>query len=60
MQRKQHQRFNTLTAGMQLWNEHASLPIGYCYVSGGSGFTAPDSNLGGKNNSDKIRPWIER
>ena len=55
MQVKKRKRFSTLAAGTQLWNKHASLPIRYCYVAPGSGFT-PIS----ESNSDKIRPWMER
>ncbi len=48
MQQLQHKQFT-------MWNEQSSLPIRYCYVPAGSGFTAID-----KMNSDKIRPWFER
>jgi hypothetical protein len=60
MQISQQQRFSMLHTLLQLWNEQVSLSIRYCYVPAASGFAAPDSNLGGKNNSDKIRPWFER
>ena len=60
MQKRQQQRFSTLAALLHTWNEQSSLPIEYCYVPAGIEFAAPDSNLGGKNNSDKIRPWFER
>jgi hypothetical protein len=56
MQKQQHQQFSTLVAAMKLWNEHASLPIRYCYVPVGSGFTAIES----VSNDDKKRPWFER
>lgn len=55
MQQLQHKQFTTLPAGRQVWNEQSSLPIRYCYVPLGSGFTAI-----GKMNSDRKRPWIER
>jgi hypothetical protein len=60
MQKRQQQRFSILHTLMQLWNEHASLPIGYCYVPATTGF-APDSYRDGNmSNDDKRRPWFER
>jgi hypothetical protein len=56
MQKRQQQRFGILHTLKQLWNEQVSLPIGYCYVPVGTGFTA----IKNMSNDDKIRPWFER
>jgi len=56
MQIRQQQRFSILHTLMQLWNEHTSLPIGYCYVPATRGFAA----IGNMSKNDKIRPWFER
>ena len=61
MQKRQQQRFSMLHTLVQLWNEHVSLPKGYCYVPATTGFAAPDSYLGGNmSKNDKRRPWFER
>ena len=56
MQQLQHIRFTSVPVGTLVWNEQSSLPIRYCYVPAGSGFTAIDS----MNKNDKRRPWFER
>ena len=56
MQTKQRKRFSTLAAGMQLWNERASLTICSANVLATKGFAA----IGNISNDNKIRPWMER
>jgi len=56
MQQLQHKQFTTVLTGTQVWHEQLSLPIRYCYVPAGIGFSANDS----MNKNDRKRPWFER
>ncbi len=56
MQRKQYNRFSTLAAGMQMWNDQSSLPMRHYYVPATTGFAA----IGNMSNDDEKRPWFER
>lgn len=56
MQQLQHKHFTTLPTGRQVRNEQSSLPIRWCYVPLGAGFTV----IGDRSNNDKIRPWFKR
>lgn len=53
---KGNKRLIILHTLVLLWNEHVSLPIGYCYVPAAKGFAA----IGNMNKNDKRRPWFER